>query len=98
MPSRRALLAAAAVAVESAIGTQGGCASRSSVAAPARFVPPPKGRPWILVAPHPDDETLGAGVLVAEHYAAGRDVHILLLTRGTSSVARLQINGERPSR
>jgi LmbE family N-acetylglucosaminyl deacetylase len=52
----------------------------------------------ILVAPHPDDETLGAGVLLAEHVAAGRDVHILLLTRGTGSVARLELNGSRPSR
>lgn len=55
------------------------------------------GRPWILVVPHPDDETLGAGVTLAEHVAAGRDVHILLLTRGTGSAARMQLAGTRPA-
>lgn len=50
------------------------------------------GRLWILVAPHPDDETLGAGVSIAEHAAAGRDVRILLLTRGTNSGAIRKIN------
>jgi LmbE family N-acetylglucosaminyl deacetylase len=53
------------------------------------------GRPWILVVPHPDDEVLGAGVTIAEHVAAGRDVQILLLTRGTNSGARDKINGDR---
>jgi LmbE family N-acetylglucosaminyl deacetylase len=96
MPSRRALLTAAAAV--SAIGTQAGCERRSNAAPPAKFVPARSGRPWILVVPHPDDETLGAGVPVAEHIAAGRDVHILLLTRGMGSVARLQINGSHPSR
>lgn len=55
---------------------------------------PLDGRPIIFVIPHPDDETLGAGVSIAEHVAAGRDVHILLLTRGTASNARAAINGE----
>lgn len=54
-------------------------------------------RPWILVVPHPDDETLSAGVVYADHVAAGRDVHVLLLTRGTGSTARLQLNGDRSS-
>lgn len=99
MPSRRAVLAAAAVVAESVLATQGGCAAhRSNAAVPGWRAPTATGRPWILVAPHPDDETLGAGVLVAEHVAADRDVHILLLTRGTSSVARLELNGSRTSR
>ncbi|MFI1197687.1 PIG-L deacetylase family protein [Micromonospora sp. NPDC020750] len=54
---------------------------------------PLDGRPVIFVVPHPDDETLGAGVPIAEHVAAGRDVRILLLTRGTASNARAAING-----
>lgn len=51
------------------------------------------GRPFILCAAHPDDETLGAGVAIAEHIAAGRDVHILLMTRGTNSGVIRQLNG-----
>ncbi|MBQ1064464.1 PIG-L deacetylase family protein [Micromonospora sp. C41] len=51
------------------------------------------GRPVIFCVPHPDDETLGAGVAIAEHVAAGRDVHVLLMTKGTSSGAIDKING-----
>ncbi|MCT2277985.1 PIG-L family deacetylase [Micromonospora chalcea] len=50
-------------------------------------------RPVIFAIPHPDDETLGAGVAIAEHVAAGRDVHVLLMTRGTSSGALDKVNG-----
>jgi LmbE family N-acetylglucosaminyl deacetylase len=101
MPSRRTLLAAAAVLVESAVVTQSACSSGQSVTVSGwrELTPSPaRGRPWILVVPHPDDETLGGGVLVAEHVAAGRDVHILLLTRGMGSGARAQINGQQTSR
>jgi LmbE family N-acetylglucosaminyl deacetylase len=105
MPSRRTVLAATAVLVESVVGTQGGCGNRSAASSSGWHEPvtglqtaSPKGRPWILVAPHPDDETLGAGVTVAQHVAAGRDVHVLLLTRGTGSGARAQINGQQLSR
>jgi LmbE family N-acetylglucosaminyl deacetylase len=51
------------------------------------------GRSIVFVAGHPDDETLGAGVAIAEHVAAGRDVHVLLLTRGTASATLGQLNG-----
>lgn len=49
--------------------------------------------PALFVAAHPDDETLAMGVAVAEHLAAGQDVHVLWLTRGTSSGARDMLNG-----
>ncbi|PZE93855.1 SAM-dependent methyltransferase [Curtobacterium sp. MCLR17_039] len=39
----------------------------------------------VVVAPHPDDETLGAGGLIAAAAAAGVPVHVLLLTRGERS-------------
>ncbi|MEO3773411.1 PIG-L family deacetylase [Micromonospora sp. B9E7] len=42
---------------------------------------------------HPDDEVLGMGVALAEHLAAGQDVHLLWLSRGTASGARDQLNG-----
>ncbi|EYT64647.1 SAM-dependent methyltransferase [Curtobacterium flaccumfaciens UCD-AKU] len=39
----------------------------------------------LVVAPHPDDETLGAGGLIAAAAQAGTPVHVLLLTRGERS-------------
>lgn len=39
----------------------------------------------VLVAAHPDDETLGAGGLLALADGAGLDVQVLLLTRGEGS-------------
>ncbi|TDN45805.1 LmbE family N-acetylglucosaminyl deacetylase [Curtobacterium flaccumfaciens] len=39
----------------------------------------------VVVAPHPDDETLGAGALVATAADAGVPVHVLLVTRGEGS-------------
>lgn len=104
MPSRRRVLAATAVLVECALVTQSGCSSQkaSSQTADSKQATPTlhwheratKGRPWIVVAPHPDDETLGAGLMIAQNIAAERDVHILLLTRGTSSGVRNEINGD----
>ncbi len=49
--------------------------------------------PALFVAAHPDDETLAMGVAVAEHVAAGRDVHVLWLTDGGNTSARTAING-----
>lgn len=50
--------------------------------------------PALFVAAHPDDETLAMGVAIAEHAAAGQDVHVLWLTRGQASGARDRINGD----
>lgn len=44
----------------------------------------PPGR-LLIVAPHPDDETLGCGMAFAAALAAGREVAILLLTDGEGS-------------
>lgn len=41
--------------------------------------------PALFVAAHPDDETLAMGVAIAEHVAAGQEVHVLLLTDGTAT-------------
>lgn len=49
--------------------------------------------PALFVAAHPDDETLAMGVAIAEHAAAGQDVHVLWLTRGDASNVRSQLNG-----
>ncbi|WGH78707.1 PIG-L deacetylase family protein [Jannaschia ovalis] len=39
-------------------------------------------RPVLVVAPHPDDEVLGAGGLMARLADAGRAVHVAVVTRG----------------
>jgi LmbE family N-acetylglucosaminyl deacetylase len=44
---------------------------------------PPGG--LLIVAPHPDDETLGCGMALAAAAAAGRRIAILLLTDGEGS-------------
>lgn len=47
----------------------------------------------LFIAAHPDDEILAMAVPVAEHVAAGQDVHVLLLSRGTGSGVRAVLNG-----
>lgn len=39
----------------------------------------------LVLAPHPDDETLGCGALLAACFAAGRPAHVLVLTDGDKS-------------
>lgn len=55
-----------------------------------RRLPPLEGvleddGPCVVVAPHPDDETLGAGGLVGAMGAAGRDVRVVAVTDGEAS-------------
>ena len=40
---------------------------------------------WLVLAPHPDDETIGAGALIAQAAAAGRLAAIVYLTDGSGS-------------
>ena len=41
-----------------------------------------RGRPWLVVAPHPDDETLGCGCTIARARQAGIPVHVVVVTDG----------------
>ena len=41
--------------------------------------------PVLVLAPHPDDESLGCGGLIAQAVAAGIDVHVAVLTDGSKS-------------
>ena len=41
--------------------------------------------PWLILAPHPDDESLGAGSLIAGLVAAGGEVSVAFLTDGAGS-------------
>lgn len=40
---------------------------------------------WLVLAPHPDDETLGAGALIAQTAKAGRLAGLVYLTDGAGS-------------
>ncbi len=42
-------------------------------------------QPILVLAPHADDESLGAGGLIIQACAAGLDVHVAILTDGTKS-------------
>lgn len=44
-----------------------------------------KNRPGVVLAPHPDDETLGCGGLLATLAAAGNAPHVVFLTDGSAS-------------
>ena len=39
-----------------------------------------RGGPILAIAPHPDDETIGAGGLLLRASAAGREIHWLIVT------------------
>jgi LmbE family N-acetylglucosaminyl deacetylase len=41
--------------------------------------------PVLVLAPHPDDESLGCGGLIAGHNARGHDAHVMILTDGAAS-------------
>ncbi len=54
-------------------------------AVPALLPGPPPG-PVLVLAPHPDDETIGAGGTIARHVAAGDPVTVLVATSGERTV------------
>lgn len=43
------------------------------------------GRPALVIAPHPDDESLGCGGLIAEAVRLGEAVHVAVVTDGAGS-------------
>lgn len=53
--------------------------------------------PVLFVSAHPDDETLAMGVAIAEHLAAGQDVHVLWITRGQASAVLGKLNATSPT-
>lgn len=66
---------------------------------------PWSGRRWLVLAPHPDDETLGAGALIAQAGVEGRLAALVCLTDGSGShppcdgkAGRLIVTREREAR
>jgi LmbE family N-acetylglucosaminyl deacetylase len=41
--------------------------------------------PFVVLSPHPDDETLGLRGLIAQARSAGQEVHVMVLTDGAGS-------------
>ena len=52
------------------------------------------GETSVFIIPHQDDEVLSFSVAILEELSKGNDVHLLLLTEGTKTIARQMINGE----
>ena len=55
---------------------------RANALSPAQAV---RSGGWLVIAPHPDDETLGAGGLIAALAAAGGNLTVAFLTDGSGS-------------
>ncbi|MDT8264721.1 PIG-L family deacetylase, partial [Roseomonas sp. DSM 102946] len=45
----------------------------------------PEAGPVLLLSPHPDDESLGCGGLLAQLAARGREVRVVLVSDGAAS-------------
>jgi len=59
--------------------------------APCEWIPLPEGRRLAVVAPHPDDESIGPGGFAAAWGAeAGRTVEVVFLTDGAAGDRRLR--------
>lgn len=43
------------------------------------------GKPFVVISPHPDDESLGLGGLIAASCAAGVDVRVVVVSDGSQS-------------
>ncbi len=44
------------------------------------------GKNVCIIAPHPDDEVLGCGGIMAKYASSGSKVYVLIMTRGTSKL------------
>lgn len=53
------------------------------------------GLPIVILSPHPDDETLGAGGLIAEACASGLAVEVVVVTDGAGSHPRSKLYPKR---
>src|ERR1041384_80262 len=53
----------------------------------------PSGRRVFFFEPHQDDGALFMGAIAAHHVLAGREVHVVLMSNGSTSNVREKLNG-----
>src|SRR5947208_7699287 len=53
-----------------------------------------RGERLLVLAPHPDDEVIGCGGLLALHLAEGRKVHVVVATDGAQAGDAVQRRSE----
>src|SRR5690349_19075047 len=51
-------------------------------------------RSCLVLAPHPDDETLGCGATIMRKRAAGTPVHVVIATDGRHSLASSELSAD----
>jgi LmbE family N-acetylglucosaminyl deacetylase len=66
-------------------GDESGPGTPTAAATELAAAGPRAGQRWLVLAPHPDDETLGAGGLLQRVRAAGAAAHVALLTDGENN-------------
>jgi LmbE family N-acetylglucosaminyl deacetylase len=54
----------------------------------------PPAAPLVVIAPHPDDETLGLGGLIASHRARNLSVRVIAVTDGENAYPNSHANGD----
>ena len=54
----------------------------------------PPGDRWLFLAPHPDDEVMGAGATIAEARSRGVDVRLVVVTDGAAQGDAVTREGE----
>ncbi|GAA4930363.1 PIG-L deacetylase family protein [Streptomyces coeruleoprunus] len=87
-PSRRQILGAGALAVA-------GAAVSSAVWTPPAAAAAAAKSPAIFYSPHQDDEAIGMAGSILEHKAAGRPVHLVLVSRGENDgLAKIMNQGD----
>lgn len=67
------------------MGRWGGLVVRTARASAQMAARPWRGRRWLVLAPHPDDETLGAGALIAQSCRSRTFAGLVYLTDGSGS-------------
>ena len=58
----------------------------------ASFAEPPAGARVLVIAPHPDDETLGPGILLSRLAKKGAQVRVVVMTNGDGFTDALAIS------
>lgn len=91
------MIVAALAATACAVGLLAAAPAQATIKAPTQVKAATSTLPpAIFLTPHQDDETLFMGAAIREHVLAGRDVKVILLTRGqnTGACEAPPINGD----